>query len=247
MLQTTTLVSALALGAALACGGGTPTPNATPETEPNAPTESTTNSDTTSAGDAISSPSTDPASPGSAGAALQTSTDRDTNTTGAGAAGARLSDPQIALITESVNSAEIEQARLAQDRAKDERVRQFASMMTAHHSDARKKQSELKLDEAESPLSRQLVTESKATLEQLRTKVGADFDRAYMQAQVEAHQKALSTIQNDLRPNARHADLRAYLEELAPQVSQHLEQARATQQALEGAANSQTPDRTSAR
>jgi putative membrane protein len=198
-------VSTLVLATVLACGGGTPSPNARPDNETNTAGSTTEHTDTPATSD----------------------------TSGPTSAASTLSDPQIALITDSVNSAEIAQARLAQDRAKNERVRQFASMMADHHSQARKEQSELALDEAESPLSAQLAAESKATLEKLQNAVGADFDRAYIEAQVEAHQKALSTIQNDLRPNARHPKLQAYLDELAPRVSQHLEEARATQQALE--------------
>jgi putative membrane protein len=224
----------LVLGATFACGGTTPPPDARPQ----APTGSTPPEETPVSrgpGDLSSEPTASSASRDQSASphpGLQSESERGTGGADLGPPGTRLSDPQIALITESVNSAEVEQARLAQERAQDARVRQFASMMVEHHGQALKKQSKLGLEEAESPLSQQLAAESRATLEQLRKAKGADFDRAYMQAQVKGHEHALSTIENDLRPNAQHPELRAYLEDLAPQVSQHLEQARATEQAI---------------
>src|ERR1041384_5722350 len=78
---------------------------------------------------------------------------------GSGAAGpsaTALSDPQIAMITENVNTAEIEQARIAQSKSKNEQVRGFAAMMIEHHGRAKTEQQALGVGTAESPLSRQL-------------------------------------------------------------------------------------------
>ena len=143
-----------------------------------------------------------------------------------------LDDAQIAKITESVNSAEIEQATLAQERTQNPEVRRFASMMIAHHGEAREKQAALKLQTADSPLSQQLSEESKTTLASLKAKRGADFDRAYLDAQVSGHQKVLDTIGRVLAPQAQRPALRTYLTELEPTVSRHLQQARTAREAL---------------
>ena len=162
-----------------------------------------------------------------------------------GARTAPLTDAQIAAITDSVNSAEIEQAEIAQNKSTNDQVRSFAAMMIAHHGQAKSQQTALKLDAAQSPLSQQLAQESRATLETLKAKNGSDFDRAYMQAQVEGHQKALDTIKNDLQPSARDPELRSYLESLTPQVAEHLEQAKAAQESLQNGGS--TPRPTSSR
>lgn len=143
-----------------------------------------------------------------------------------------LDDAQIAKITESVNSAEIEQATLAQERTQNPEVRRFASMMIAHHGEAREKQAALKLQTADSPLSQQLSEESKTTLASLKAKRGADFDRAYLDAQVSGHRKVLETIGRVLAPQAQKPALRTYLTELEPTVSQHLQQARSAREAV---------------
>jgi uncharacterized protein (DUF305 family) len=84
----------------------------------------------------------------------------------------KLNDAQIAAITDSVNSAEIEQARIARSKSQNEQVRRFASMMIEHHSEARAQQAALNLETAESPLSQQLAIESQATLETLKARTG---------------------------------------------------------------------------
>jgi putative membrane protein len=142
-----------------------------------------------------------------------------------------LSDAQIATITDKVNTAEIEQARIAQTKSSDEQVRQFAQMMIEHHGQAKAQQAGLGLGTADSPLSQELDREAQSTLETLQAKSGAEFDRAYLQAQVDAHQKALDTIRQQLIPNAQAPELRSYLENLAPQVEQHLTQARSALEA----------------
>ena len=147
---------------------------------------------------------------------------------------ATLDDAQIAEITDSVNSAEIEQATLARERTQNPEVRRFASMMIEHHGEAQKKQASLKLQTADSPLSRQLREESKTTLQSLAAKHGADFDRAYLDAQVAGHQKVLETIGRVLAPQARKPELRTYLTELEPTVAQHLQQARSARESVQG-------------
>lgn len=143
-----------------------------------------------------------------------------------------LSDEQIATVTSLANNSEIEQAKIARARSKNEQVLQFAGMMIAHHGEAQRKQSSLSLGSAESTLSRDMIVEDSETMKTLKEKTGAEFDRAYMQAQVQGHQKVLDAIEKHLLPSAKRADLKAYLEELRPRVKQHLEQAERTAAAL---------------
>jgi putative membrane protein len=164
-----------------------------------------------------------------------TETSSSADTMGTGAAGSNttaLNDQQIAAIADKINTAEIEQARIAQSKSNNEQVRHFAEMMIEHHGQAKSQQQALGLGSAESQMSMQLEQESRATLETLQAKSGPEFDRAYMQGQVEGHQKALDTIQQ-LRQSAQSPELRTYLDKLTPQVEQHLEQARTAQQALQ--------------
>ena len=144
-----------------------------------------------------------------------------------------LTDAQIASITDRVHSAEIEQAELARQKSRDPRVQSFATMMIDHHWQAQRQQRALHVGEAESPLGEELTRDARSTIDSLKAKQGPEFDRAYLQAQVEGHQKVLHTIQRELRPNARDPGLGDYLEELEPQVALHLERAQEAQRELQ--------------
>jgi putative membrane protein len=146
-----------------------------------------------------------------------------------------LNDGQVAAISDLVNSSEIEQAQLAQTRSKNPEVLRFAAMMISHHGQARQQQAALGLSSVASPMLLSLSEQGRQTLATLQSKEGQDFDRAYLQAQVEQHQKALDTMDRQLLPSAKNPELRAQLQKLRPLVEQHLTAAR---QALESLSTS---------
>ena len=141
-----------------------------------------------------------------------------------------LSDEQIAAITDAANSAEIAQAKLAESKSKNPEVKRFAAMMIKHHGEAKNKQAKLKLQPADSSDSSALKADASSTLDALKKDTGKDFDKAYIDAQVDAHQKVLDTINQKLLPNVKNADLKAYLDEIKPRVEDHLKQAKDLQQ-----------------
>lgn len=141
-----------------------------------------------------------------------------------------LSEGQIAKITDLANSSEIEAARFAQTKAKSPSVKKFAAMMIKHHSDARAEQTKLyqKLDltPTASETAVTLQADSDKSLKALRGADGAAFDTAYMQAQVDAHQKVLDTIDRQLLPAATDQALVADLKKMRATVESHLTEAK---------------------
>jgi len=144
-----------------------------------------------------------------------------------------LSDEQIAAVTDAANSAEIEQAKLAESKSKDAGVKRFAAMMIAHHGAAKAKQAKLKLKPAESSVSTSLQADAAGTLDALKSDKGKDFDKAYIAAQVDGHRKVLDTINAKLLPNVKNAELKAYLDEIKPRVEQHLKEAKRLQESYD--------------
>lgn len=138
------------------------------------------------------------------------------------AANKSLSDAQIVAITDATHSAEVEQGRLAQSKAKDWRVRDYASMMIKHHTQAKQDQASLHLGSTATPDSERLKSEAQTTVEQLKQKSGAEFDRAYLEVQVQAHRDALATIERTLLPSVEAPELKAQLEKSKASVQQHL-------------------------
>ncbi len=145
-----------------------------------------------------------------------------------------LTDSQIAQITDDANSAEIEQAKLAESKAKDPRVKKFAERMVKHHGEAKDKQAKLNLKTDSSASARKLENDAKTTLSSLKATPDASFDRDYIAAQITEHQAVLDTINNQLLPNVKSADLKSYLNDIKPTVEMHLKSAQEIQHKLSG-------------
>jgi putative membrane protein len=148
------------------------------------------------------------------------------------AAVAPLNDAQIARITNDANTAEIDQGKVAQSKAKDARVKKFAERMVKHHSEARDKQAKLKLETAASDRALTLEHDADKTLSDLKGNSDASFDAEYIAAQVKEHQEVLDTIDKELLPSAKNDDLKSYLKEIRPTVESHLKDARDIQSKL---------------
>ena len=151
-------------------------------------------------------------------------------------AAVRLTAGQIAMVTELANTAEIEQGKLAQGKAKSASVKKFATMMVKHHSEAKADQTklykELKLTPEASPQGNLLKEDSDKMTGTLRGAEGDAFDMAYMNSQVDAHQKVLDTINRELLPAASDEKLRESLEDMKETVESHLKEARSIQAEL---------------
>jgi len=145
-------------------------------------------------------------------------------------------DNEIFKMIELANAAEVDQAKVAQTKAKNPKVKNFAAKMIAHHGKAKEKGNKLSaklgVQPAESAMSNQLRTDADAMLSSLKSEPAADFDRVYMNGQVEEHRKVLSTLDEKLIVNARDPELKALLQEMRTTVASHLEEAEKIQASL---------------
>lgn len=165
---------------------------------------------------------------------------------------APLEDAQIAAISDAANSGEIDQAKIAQTKAKNPRVKKFAQMMIQHHGQAKTDQDKLvkklKLSPVENDLSGQLREESLAQISLLEGET-QNFDRVYIHAQVEAHQKVLDLLDKTLIPSTKDPELLALLQKMRPKVEAHLAEARELDRVFDADAGAnrsgatETPDR----
>jgi putative membrane protein len=141
-----------------------------------------------------------------------------------------LSDAQIAGVTAAAHKGELQAAQMARKQSKNSQVRAFASQMIKQHGNAQKMEAQLEakagITPAESDLSSQVAQGSADTASKLQGLSGKDFDKAYAQAQVDAHQKVLDTLDNTLIPQAQNADLKALLQNERGVVATHLDHAK---------------------
>jgi putative membrane protein len=149
------------------------------------------------------------------------------------------SDEQIAAVSGAANRGEVEQAKLAVGKAKDAKVKKFATMLASHHGDANTAEVALlkkqHLTAEESTTSTQLTLESTRLVESLRPMTGTDFDKAYMDAQVKEHTAILDTMDTKLLPAVKNAELKAGLTAMRAKVETHLKDAQAIQTSLNAA------------
>jgi len=159
----------------------------------------------------------------------------------AGSKPAPLTDDQIAMITDKVNAGEVEQAKLAKEKAKDKRVRQYAQHMIQQHTKAKNKGDQLakkeKLAPSESPVSTDLTSTASQALESLKTAEATSFDKTYIDSQIQQHQRVLDLLNSQLIPNATNMDLKAQLEEARSMVETHLAEAKELQMSLASGGN----------
>lgn len=120
---------------------------------------------------------------------------------------------------------EIESSRLARTMSKNADVKAFADMMVTDHTAS---STELTATAAKATppvtVAPKLNPEQQATLDSLKA-AGANFDAAYVQAQVAGHEKALAMLQG-YAASGDSEPLKTFAAKLAPKVSQHLDKAR---------------------
>jgi len=121
---------------------------------------------------------------------------------------------------------EIETSKLAAAKAASAKVKSFAEQMIKAHTDSTAK---LKTAAAaDSPAitpAPALTAAQQAKLADLSAKSGADFDKAYAAAQVEAHQATLDALKT-YAASGDVASLKAFASALVPTVTAHLNMAK---------------------
>jgi putative membrane protein len=154
-----------------------------------------------------------------------------------GSNGMTFNDNDIAGILSNANQGEIDEGQTAVSKANSADVRAFAQMMITDHTN--------NLNQARSLFDRINVTPNtsndiastlqsgaRQTVSALNTYTGTDFDRQYIQSQIDTHQWLLTTLDNALIPSARNRQMRDFLKTTRGAVSMHLDRARQIQSNL---------------
>jgi putative membrane protein len=120
--------------------------------------------------------------------------------------------------------AEVDLGRLAADKTTHAGIKRFAQRMVDDH---RKINQALKLivDKSKMPLPAKLDAERRKIRDDLTQLTGADFDRAYLAAQVVEHQKAAQLLAWEIG-QGEDAELQRFASETLPTVLDHLRIAR---------------------
>ena len=144
-----------------------------------------------------------------------------------------LSDAQIAQVALTASSADSANGELAKTKATAADVKAFAQTMIKDHGELNRQAvalaGKLNLTPATSETADALKRDADSGLTNLSAKSGAEFDRAYMDAEVAMHQKVLDALDQTLIPQAVNADLKSLLQSARGVVEGHLTRAKSLQ------------------
>lgn len=158
-----------------------------------------------------------------------TATDAATSDMQSSGSAMSLDKASFAAQAESSNMFEIESSKLAVKQAKSSDVKSFAEMMIEDHTKAGKRMEQTLEKEGMKP-TKAMTAKHEALLKQLEGASGADFDKAYVTAQTEAHMEAV-TLFNSYASNPDDKALGAFAQETLPTLQKHLEHVRKLEQA----------------
>ncbi|HZR37513.1 MAG TPA: DUF4142 domain-containing protein [Nevskia sp.] len=122
--------------------------------------------------------------------------------------------------------AEVAAGQLAAQQAADPRVRQFAQQMVKDHSRANQ---ELQALARQKGVTLPTAPDAKhqQVLQELKTKRGTAFDKAYVQAQLSDHKDAVSLF--DVASGSTDPDVSAFASKTLPVLRHHLQMAESLQ------------------
>jgi putative membrane protein len=140
----------------------------------------------------------------------------------------RLNDATIVAIFDNANTADIETGKLASARGHSKEVRQFGAMLARDHDMVRQQGRDLakKLGVTPTPPAGDKSLEDQAAvIRQLSALNGAEFDRAFLQREIQFHKDVIAAIKTTLLPAINNAELKALVVKVAPAFEAHLQMA----------------------
>lgn len=126
--------------------------------------------------------------------------------------------------------AEVDAARVALHKSEDREVRDYANMIEADHTRA--------LEDLADLMRNKNVTQPKAEMPEAAQDIarmnglsGAEFDREFMNMMVMDHQKAVEMFR-DIQRIALDSEVKAYADNVLPEMEMHLDKAQRLQSRL---------------
>ncbi|HEY2376358.1 MAG TPA: DUF4142 domain-containing protein [Gemmatimonadaceae bacterium] len=162
----------------------------------------------------------------------------DTSHPAAAAAAPALTDPNIVAILDFANESDSAFGAMAVKKTKSADVKKFARLMEGEHHSLRLQGQQLakKLNVTPLPPANfDMPDKQKAAMSDLESKSGADFDKAYIDHEVQYHEQLAQTA-NQALTAAQNQQLKDLIQKAAPIVQKHLDMAKKIQSKQSGTA-----------
>jgi len=146
-----------------------------------------------------------------------------------------LSDANIVSLLAIANQSDIEGGQLAEAKANSREVRSYGTRMISDHASMLRQGNQLSkqlmLNPVQPPIAQQMQSEHEKSMEALKKKSGQEFDRAYIEHEIQMHQKVIRLVE-EATQSADNPQLRTLLEQSRPALEEHLEQAQNVKRAI---------------
>lgn len=129
----------------------------------------------------------------------------------------------------AANQHEVEHSRAGSQQGSTQTIRDLAKGFARDHDDLVQRARELATKQsitATAPTGDPLGLPHGNTVTALKGKSGADFDRAYLQHEIEYHQALIKAINTDWLPKAANQELKTFLQQALPAWQAHLKAAQ---------------------
>ncbi|HEX8849596.1 MAG TPA: DUF4142 domain-containing protein [Gemmatimonadaceae bacterium] len=137
-----------------------------------------------------------------------------------------LDDPTIVAIFDAANSWDIETGALAAKKGTTKEVRDFGKMLVHDHTVVRKQGRDLaaKLKVTPTPPGKDfaLYQAHLKALKELKAAKGAEFDRVFLQHEVDFHKAVLDAVKGTLLPATQNEELKNLETTVAPAFQGHM-------------------------
>jgi putative membrane protein len=158
--------------------------------------------------------------------ATGTGTGATVGTTGVGSADRSFIQDQIEL-----NEAEVTIGRLAQERAANPQVREFAQTMVRDHEAAVRELRQIATQHnVEIERRDEMARDHRNVHERMMERKGAEFDREFIDWAVDKHESAINDLEGKM--DSENQAVRQWASQTAPKLRQHLTNAQNLQQTL---------------
>jgi putative membrane protein len=127
------------------------------------------------------------------------------------------------------NMAEIEMARLAQEKSENGDIKDYAGMLEKDHGAANADMIDFAKDHNISQPG--ATREALESITRLKGLSGAEFDREFINMMVENHQKAV-TLYRDQQQTVQNGDLKEFVDDVLPKIEGHLRKAQELQSTI---------------
>ncbi|WDF54602.1 DUF4142 domain-containing protein [Mucilaginibacter sp. KACC 22063] len=157
---------------------------------------------------------------------------KDTTSSVASTGGIAVDNDDAKFATDAANGgmAEVALGKLAITKTANAQVKQFADMMVSDHGKANEEL--MSIAKAKNiTLPSTVDADHQAKMDKLSKETGKDFDKDYVDAMVDGHQKTLDLMQKEAK-DGKDAELKAFAAKTAPIVQTHLDAIKKIQDSM---------------